>query len=400
MRTSDQRNVLIIQAMMKQYRVPFFEKLYHSLRREGISLKVAYGSPPAGELKKGDNVALNPRFGVRVDNIWMLKDKLLYQPLAGEIMDADLVVVEQANKHLINYLLLALSALGFRKMAFWGHGRNLRAKRPGLSEWAKRKMCKMPDWWFAYTRGTAAYLARQGVAEEKITVVMNSMDTAGFRNDLASVSEGVIRAEKGELGIAAGARVGLFCGSLYGDKRLDFLFNSARMIKERVPEFELLIVGGGPDSGLAERVARNLRWVHYAGPLFGVRKAVYFRMAEFFLHPGALGLAILDAFAAGLPVLTTENPMHGPEIEYLEDGVNGIIAPFELRTFSDRVVNLLKDGESCARMRRSAAEGACRYGIDDMVKNFKAGIVECLASGPAPWRARRRGSIGPYEETS
>jgi glycosyltransferase involved in cell wall biosynthesis len=388
MKKQGPQKVLIVQAVMKQYRAPFFDRLYHALRREGIDLKVAYGLPPEGKLRNSDESELSCRFGVKVANDWMLNGKLLYQHVMQEALDADLVIVEQANKHIVNYLLMLLSSLGVKKMAFWGHGYNRQADVQGFSEWAKKKMWNKVDWWFAYTHGTAAYLASHGVPPEKITSVQNSFDTEGFRNELDGVSETALRAEKSIMGISDDARLGLFCGSLYNDKRLDFLLDAAHSIKQRRPEFELLLVGGGALSGLAEKAAREHRWVHYAGPLFGIRKAVYFKMADFFLHPGALGLAILDSFAAGMPVLTTENPKHGPEIEYLENGVNGLITPFDVKTFSDAAAGLLDDSEALALLAKGASASAGRYSLDAMVNNFKCGIVECLALGSNPGRAR------------
>ena len=59
------------------------------------------------------------------------------------------------------------------------------------------------------------------------------------------------------------------------------------------------------------------------GQKFG-REGLALRMADIFVIPARTGLAILDSFAAGLPLFTTDIAIHGPEAEtYLIDGYNG-----------------------------------------------------------------------------
>ena len=48
------KNVLIVEAQMKQYRAPFYALLYEALHADGIQLTVAYSEPPASESWKKD----------------------------------------------------------------------------------------------------------------------------------------------------------------------------------------------------------------------------------------------------------------------------------------------------------------------------------------------------------
>ena len=45
-----------------------------------------------------------------------------------------------------------------------------------------------------------------------------------------------------ELGIEDNAFVGLSCGSLYPDKRIDFLVKSAEIIRQSISNFHLIII--------------------------------------------------------------------------------------------------------------------------------------------------------------
>jgi len=302
---------------MKQYRVPLFLTLAERMKSHGVTLQVAYGDPPAQQRQRKDNVDLPGKTGFKVRNFWFADDRMLIQDVIGLAWQADLVVVEQSNLMLTNHLLLLLSALRGRKIAFWGHGRNLQARRASLGESFKRWMVNKVDWWFAYTDGTAAYLTKHGMPAERVTVVQNAVDTETFRNEIENIEADEVSAERTNLGIAARDIVALYCGSLHADKELAFLVAAVEQARKKLPGLVLLVVGGGPLQDWVESQANGRSWLRYLGPAFGRERAKYFKMSTVFLNPGLVGLGVLDAFCAGLPILTTRYPYHSPEIEYV-----------------------------------------------------------------------------------
>lgn len=375
-----EKRVLIIQETLRQYRLPFFERLAAALNEDGIRLRVAYSPPNRTEALKGDDTRLDSGIGFCVRAWRAFGGKLVFQPLAEEIARANLVITEQANRLLMNHYLLLLSSLGAKRFAYWGHGWNRQGVPNGFRAWYKRKMLRRAHWWFAYTAGTARYLVEQGYPAGRITNVQNATDTAGFRRLLAEVTEEErLRACEG-LGIRPGATIGLFCGGLYPEKRLGFLLESARKIRARVPEFELLVIGGGVDRRMVEAAAWEHPWVHSVGPKFGREKAVLFSLASVFLNPGLIGLGVLDAFCAGLPVLTTDFPGHSPEIEYIQHGANGLITPHGPAEFADAAAALLMDSGQLRRLRQGAQASAGPLTVEAMVENFRQGILQCLGS--------------------
>lgn len=228
------KRILIIQSLIKQYRLPFFESLHDSLKENNFKLKVAYGEPYGIEKTKSDNVELNENLGHKVKNHWFFNGRLLYQPLLKEIIDADLIIVEQANKHIVNYFVLLLSAMGIKKVAFWGHGWNRQGNISSFSEQLKKQFLNYADYWFAYTAGTAEYLKANGVSPDVITIVQNSVDVKSFKKLLTEVSENDLTTARQILGIERDTKVGLFCGSLYGEKKLPFLIEAAKEIKKQI----------------------------------------------------------------------------------------------------------------------------------------------------------------------
>lgn len=370
--------VLIIEPQMKQYRIPFYARLQSALESSGIDLCVAYSAPVGGDISKGDSCDLPPPVGVKVKAFQLLGGRLLFQPLFRQIADADLVIVDHANKHVLNTILVALSRLKLKKVAFWGHGRNRQAVSDSLSERFKRQTVSWVDWWFAYTAGVREYVKSLGMPEDQISTVNNAIDTSEFRASLSEVTASEIEDARKSLAIDDDALIGLYCGGLYPDKDLDFLIEAATLIHAKVPEFRLLVLGGGPEFPRVLSAAKVNSFISAVGPCFGSKKACYFRLASVFLAPAAVGLAALDAFAAGLPLITTDVTTHGPEIEYLENGVNGFIMQHELSSYADCVCQLLSTPDLLKRMSERAILSAAQYSIESMVENFHAGIVQCL----------------------
>ena len=87
----------------------------------------------------------------------------------------------------------------------------------------------------------------------------------------------------------------------------------------------MIFVGDGPDGASVRDAASRHEWMHWVGPRFGDERVPYMLLAELSLMPGGVGLGVLDSFALSVPLVTTSVPSQGPEIEYLEDGINGLI---------------------------------------------------------------------------
>lgn len=372
------RRVCIIQPVMKQYRLPFFMALERALAGHGVGLKVVYGTPWASEARRGDNVRLPAPLGHEVKNFYPF-NTLLIQPVLGPWLDADLVIVEQANKQALNYLLLGLRALGLKRLAFWGHGRDMQASPASLGERFKRAYLKRVDWWFAYTPGARDYVAGQGFDGTRITAVENAVDTKAMREEMASVTDAERASALADLGWNSAAKIGVYCGSLYPNKRVDALLEMSDDIHAAVPDFRLLIVGGGPQENRVRELAAQRPWVRAAGPKFGREKSVLLSLAAMWLNPGVVGLGVLDAFCAGLPVLTQRLAQQSPEIEYIADGRNGHVVPDSRQAYVDAVVGLLQDDERLARLRTGARESALRYSVETMARNFTSGVLACLS---------------------
>jgi glycosyltransferase involved in cell wall biosynthesis len=374
------QRVLIIQALMKQFRAPFFSRLHTSLRRDGIDLRVAYSAPNRIHALRQDNVDLSAEIGYKVPARWV-GQSFIYQPLWRKIIQADLVVAGPENKYLNNLWLLPYSALGLKTVAFWGLGPNMHPdRRSVISEWIKERQVASVDWWFAYTESVAEKLRQHGMPADRITIVQNATDTTGLRRLLADISEEETAQAKKDLTGNTGNKVGLYCGRLEHAKSLPFLLESARLVRRRCAEFHLVIVGNGPDRVWLEQAIASEPWIHYMGSKWGRESALFYKMADLFLLPGSAGLAIVDSFAAGLPLIVTDLPSHPPEISYLRDGEEGRITADRPQDFADAVVEVLAAPGLMLKLRRGAAKAGSKYTMEAMVENFSSGVKKCLAN--------------------
>lgn len=370
------RSVVMILANVKQYRKVFYERLKELLASYDIDLTVVYSDSNKIVALRRDDIDLPPPLGRKVPRVSVFNNYLFLQfPPCSLIYKADLVIIVQATRYLLNYPLLILSAIGLKRVAFWGHGRNHQGDSNSISERIKRKLASVSDWWFAYTMDTREYLISIGVAPDKITVVENAIDTTGFGNEVFAVTQKDISALRTRFGIQEGKRVALYCGALYKEKRLPFLMDCAEIIAAAIPNFHLLVIGGGAEADYISRYAESRSYISYLGPLVGHDKAICFRMAELFLMPGAVGLAILDSFAAHLPLITTTDALHGPEIAYLEHNVNGLNLHGNCISYANGVIDLLGDQRRLEFLAENAGQSAKRYSVDNMVRNVADGML-------------------------
>jgi len=373
------KKVVILQYRLLHYRTGLFEQLREVCAKRGIDLHLVHGQASPSESAKKDEGTLPWAHKVR-NRYWRAGDRdIFWQPFPRALNDAELVVVMQENRILSNYPLLLRRMWSPRKVAYWGHGKNFQSDAPaGLRERWKEFLLTRVDWWFAYTNMTVDILRDVGYPAQRITCLDNTIDTSGFKADLASWSTEDIAAEKLRLGISLDARIGVFCGSLYPDKRLELLIESSDLIRKAVPDFALVVIGDGPSMPQMRAAAASRPWLHLLGVRKGREKALYFRMGDAMLNPGLVGLHIVDAFCSSLIMVTTRTARHSPEVAYLRDGENGIFGGDTPATYSRAVLDIIQDNTRLLQMKAASLADSERYTLHNMVRRFADGIEAAL----------------------
>lgn len=376
-RSTPNRRVLILQRILPHYRVAFFCELFRRLEERHISLRLLYGQERPGTVPRTE--PLDEPWAVRIRNryVALSNREVVWQPCVAAVMRFDLVIVEQANRLLLNYPLLAARRTGRFKLALWGHGGNFRTQRGFLGELVRRVSSRQVDWWFAYNGLSRDAVLRLGYPDKRITVVNNTIDTRGFEQAVeAWRSAGRDRLQE-KTGTSSD-HVALFCGGMYPDKELPFLLDACRRIREDVPDFEAVFVGDGPDARLVREAARRHPWVKYAGHLDGADRAPYFAVGSAMLMPGNVGLAAVDSLTAGIPLFTTSGRRHAPEIAYIENGKTGRVTDHDPQAYARSVSDYLNDPDARQVFRRHCRQGAVALSVEGMASRFSRGVEACL----------------------
>jgi glycosyltransferase involved in cell wall biosynthesis len=184
---------------------------------------------------------------------------------------------------------------------------------------------------------------------ERFVEVPNGVDTDAFR---PAPVDAALRAEHG---IPADATVALFAAALdraHHFKRLDLVIEA--VARADAPDLHLLVIGGGElledyraqaqQAGIGERV-------HFAGAQPHGRLPDLMRAGDFLVlatePPESFGLVLIEAMAAGLPVIASDIP--GVRT-IVRNGHNGFLVP------KDDVAGLVRSFERMVELGPSGRE--------------------------------------------
>jgi glycosyltransferase involved in cell wall biosynthesis len=369
-------SVAFVQRRVPHYREAFFAGLFEHLRQREISLDVIVAGSDA------HSASVEPdrppwRSTARGRRLAIATQELIWQGVVRATAAHDLVITELSPRIISNLALIARSHRGGPKVAGFGQGRDFGSTRTPGPRSANGLLVRSVDWYFAYNDLSRAALLAQGFPPDRITTIFNTIDTRQLRDAVQDQRRRGTEDLRRSLGIAGGP-VALYCGALYRGKRLDFVFDAALRLRRSFPDLALVVVGDGPCEEEVRAFAGAHDWVHYVGRVIGIERATYLATADVMLMPGRAGLVVLDSFAAGVPLVTTDLPFHGPEIGYLRHGENGWCSPNTLDAYVDAVSRLLADDELRRRLQRGCAEAAERYPLEQMVSLFSDGIIGAL----------------------
>lgn len=151
----------------------------------------------------------------------------------------------------------------------------------------------------------------------------------------------------------------LYVGRLSAEKEIERI----KPILEAIPEARLALVGDGPHRQALEKHFTGTN-TYFVGYLVGTELASAFASADAFIFPSrteTLGLVLLEAMAAGCPVLAARS---GGIPDIVTDGVNGyLFEPDEnIDSAIAATVRLLEQQQERETIRQNARKEAERWG--------------------------------------
>jgi glycosyltransferase involved in cell wall biosynthesis len=214
--------------------------------------------------------------------------------------------------------------------------------------WLRRYIYGLADRIAVVSRDTGkSLMSKVDIDAAKVTVVYNGIDTARFGS-----ADGA--GTRRRLGIAAGAAV---AGAV---SRLDPVKDHATMLRAFASAAEddevFLIVGDGPERANIERLAGELGitdrvvMAGFSDDIPGMLAAM-----DIYLQPSTeegLSLTILEAAAAGVPVVSTSV---GGTPEIITDGVHGVlIEPGDVEALARVLKDFISDRKPFLEMASKA----------------------------------------------
>ena len=233
-----------------------------------------------------------------------------------------------------------------------------------LDKWALRQKA-VKKW--VYMKGVQGRVLRSADALHAIVRAEADRITAlGFRTPVFVAPNGVApdllntfdRADSSKLLVRhpelSGKHVILFLGRLHAKKGLDVLAGSFVTIAQELWDATLLVAGPDQDGsrGRMEAVLQTagvLERVVFTGMLTADDKLAAFAVADLFVLPSyseGFSVAVLEALAAGLPVVISE-ACNFPEVAEIEAG---FVVPAEDAAVAGAIRSLLADEPLRTRM--------------------------------------------------
>lgn len=199
----------------------------------------------------------------------------------------------------------------------------------------------------------------QGLPEEKLRVIANGIELSAFVAPGESRREELRARARRELRLPETAAViGTVC-RLDGNKNPAALVRMMPEIWRETPEARLVLLGDGPERERLQQLAAGLErpeQIRFAGYRADVPELLPgFDVAAFASNSEGFGLALIEALASGVPVVTTEIPSVC-EFGYCAEGAE-VVENCAPATMAGACLKFLRD----ERLRRRAGFAGRRF---------------------------------------
>jgi phosphatidylinositol alpha-mannosyltransferase len=213
----------------------------------------------------------------------------------------------------------------------------------------------------------AAAFARKRLGG-KFRVVPNGLDVASFAG-----------AEPANLG--PGRKL-LFVGRLHRRKGFPVAVEAFRLLATGRPDIRLIVAGDGEERRAVDRLEPALRArVTMLGTVSHAELPPYHVACDLLLAPSlggeSFGYVLVEAMAAGLPVVASRIPGYD---EVVQDGQEGfLVPPGDPRAAADAAAKVLDDPALARTMGQAGRTRAARYDWAVVAEEIEAAYREALA---------------------
>ena len=151
----------------------------------------------------------------------------------------------------------------------------------------------------------------------------------------------------------------LYVGRVMKLKRIDFILDSLKIVKEKGIKFKFFIVGKGSESKKLEKYSKKLGFTSDEVIFTGFVEREQFPLlnarANLLLFPSLydnFGLVKVEAAAYSTPGLFIENSCAGYDVI---DGVNGFLSKDDTESFANKICEAVRDREKLKEIGKNAS---------------------------------------------
>ena len=223
------------------------------------------------------------------------------------------------------------------------------------------------DAWIALSEIERDYLVQFGINQSKIHILPNGIEMGQFDNDMGKAKARQL------LGVDENKRILLFIGRIHQIKGIDLLIDSmADVLKQ---EKDAMAIIAGPDDGALPKLKDKVReqglsgQVIFKGIVIGEEKNRLLRAADAFVLPSkkeAFPISLLEACAAGLPIITTDNS----DVARGINGICGLTVDRVINDFTEAILKIIRDKDLASRYSSAGKKHASSYSWGNIVTKY------------------------------
>ena len=220
-------------------------------------------------------------------------------------------------------------------------------------------MKRCADHFIAISSDKRADLERLGIIGERISLIPNFVDVEAIATHVAAVDRAGVRRE---LGIPEDARVLVMAGRALPEKRFDQFVRIASAVARREKDHPVhaIAIGEGPALDEARSVAKKEgapARVHFTGYQRDIFRFLAASDGVVFpsMHPEVLPMFLIEASAAGLPIVCSDIPGNR---EIVSDGETGRVVAGGTEAYAEAVLEILHDASLARRVALAAQQRA------------------------------------------
>ncbi|MDI6892268.1 MAG: glycosyltransferase family 4 protein [Actinomycetota bacterium] len=231
-----------------------------------------------------------------------------------------------------------------------------------------------PNGWWCFQKADA--IASEGevqseeivkifhVSKEKIVVLPDGVDLSFIRESIARP-----KVSRQDLGLNEKDFVLINVNRLVSNKGVNYLIDALKMLRGRIPNLKLIIVGTGPEESSIISMIKDYELDDVVLHFKNVEDSLlfsYYGLSDLFVCPTlfeGLPLVVLEAMACGLPIVAT-NTGENPQV--VKEDVNGHLVPVASAQGLAEGIFKVYENDSRDSMGKKSAE---------MVREYDWGII-------------------------